>query len=200
MYERGGIVEAEEQIAISLKKCQPSAILGGAMSYDLLIAIGISVLALSVLWLRTNIALGILSLTAGYVVSDLVSDDIFNLLYKNGLDDASLPVMSMISIAIILLPSLLLIFRFKNYQPGRFIVHIAPATAYGLLAMLFILISLPIETQAVLKEESFAYTQFIYFEAVIVVSAVIIAIFDLMAHEKKLRRRSKRHGRSRSND
>ncbi len=170
------------------------------MSYDLLIAIVISVLALSVLWLRTNIALGILSLTAGYVVSDLVSPDIFNLLYKNNIDTASLPVMSIISITIILLPAFLIIFRFKNYQPGRLLVHLAPSMAFGLLAMLFILISLPVETQAVLKEESFAYTQFIYFEAVIVVSAVIIAIFDLMAHEKKLRRKSKRRGRSRSDD
>jgi len=166
------------------------------MSYDLIIAISIGVFALAVLWLRTNIALGILALTAGYVVSDLVSDDIFNFLYKTGTESASLPTMSIISITITLLPSLLVIFRFKNFQPGRLLVHIAPAAVFALLATLFILISLPIETQALLREESFAYTQFIYFEAVLVIGAVVIAIFDLMAHERKLRRKNRRRRRS----
>lgn len=166
------------------------------MSYDLIIAISIGVFALAVLWLRTNIALGILALTAGYVVSDLVSDDIFNFLYKNGTESASLPTMSVISIAITLLPSLLVIFRFKNFQPGRLLVHIAPAAVFALLATLFILISLPIETQVLLREESFAYTQFIYFEAVLVIGAVVIAIFDLMAHERKLRRKNRKRHRS----
>jgi len=171
-------------------------ILTNTMSYDLIIAISIGLFALVVLWLRTNIALGILALTAGYVVSDLVSDDIFNFLYKTGTENASLPLMSIISITITLLPSLLVIFRFKNFQPGRLFVHIAPAGAYALLATLFVLISLPIETRALLREESFAYTQFEYFQAVIVVGAVVIAIFDLMAHERKLRRKSKRRSRS----
>jgi len=63
---------------------------------------------------------------------------------------------------------------------------------------LFILISLPVEMQAVLREESFAYTQFVYFQAFIVISAVVIAIFDLMAHERKLRRKNKRHRRSKN--
>jgi hypothetical protein len=166
------------------------------MSYDLLIAVAIGFLMITVLWLRTNIALGILSLTAGYVLSDLVANDIFNFLYKNGLDSGNLALVSIISIIIILLPSFLIIFRFKNYQPGRLFVHFAPAFAYALLAILFILISLPIETQAILREDSFAYTQFDYFKAFIVISAVIIAIFDLMAHERKLRRRGKRRNRS----
>lgn len=171
-------------------------ILTGVMSYDLIIAIAVGLFALIVLWLRTNIALGILALTAGYVVSDLVSDDIFNFLYKNNSESASLPLMSIISIVIILLPSFLVIFRFKNFQPGRLLVHIAPAGVYALLAVLFILISLPVETQALLREESFAYTQFVYFEAVIVIGAVVIAIFDLMAHERKLRRRNRKHRKS----
>ncbi len=173
------------------------------MSYDLLIASVIGLLVLIVLWLRTNIALGILALTAGYVLNDLVADDIFNTLYKNSSDVVNsqelintIQLTSVISIIIILLPSFLVIFRFKNFQPGRLLVHIAPAGAFALLAMLFILISLPVETQALLREESFAYTQFEYFQAVIVVGAVVIAIFDLMAHERKLRRKNRKHRRS----
>ncbi len=173
------------------------------MSYDLVIAVAIGLLMLIVLWLRTNIALGILALTAGYVLNDLVADDIFNALYKSSSSAVNsqelintIELTSVISIIIILLPSFLVIFRFKNFQPGRLLVHIAPAGAYALLAMLFILISLPVETQALLREESFAYTQFEYFQAVIVVGAVVIAIFDLMAHERKLRRKNRRHRRS----
>ncbi len=167
------------------------------MSYDLIIAIAIGLFALAVLWLRTNIALAILALTAGYVVSDLVSSDIFNFLYENVSESTNLPTMSIISIVIILVPSFLVMFRFRNFQPGRLFVHIAPAGVYALLATLFVLISLPIETQAVLREESFAYTQFIYFEAVIVIGAVVIAIFDLMVHERKLRRKSRKRRKSR---
>ncbi len=173
------------------------------MSYDLLIASVIGLLVLIALWLRTNIALGTLALTAGYVLNDLVADDIFNTLYKNSSDVVNsqelintIQLTSVISIIIILLPSFLVIFRFKNFQPGRLLVHIAPAGAFALLAMLFILISLPVETQALLREESFAYTQFEYFQAVIVVGAVVIAIFDLMAHERKLRRKNRKHRRS----
>jgi len=173
------------------------------MSYDLIIAVAIGLLTLIVLWLRTNIALGILALTAGYVLNDLVADDIFNALYRTGVDPANsqevlstIQLTSAISMLIILLPSFLVIFRFKNFQPGRLLVHIAPAGAYALLAMLFILISLPVETQALLREQSFAYTQFEYFQAVIVVSAVVIAIFDLMAHERKLRRKNRKHRKS----
>ena len=155
---------------------------------------------LVVIWLRTNIALGILALTAGYTLSALTSDDIFNLLYKNGVNSGGLPLMSIISIVITLLPSLLILMRFKNYQPGRFLVHISPAFGYALLAVLFVLIGLPYEVQKVLREESFAFTQFEYFESVIVIGAVVISVFDLMAHEKRLRRKSKRHGRLRLED
>ena len=86
------------------------------MSYDLIIALGVGILALLVLWLRTNIALGILALTAGYVVNDLVSDDIFSLLYGEGSNDSSVMVMSIISILIILAPSFLIILRFKGFH------------------------------------------------------------------------------------
>ena len=165
------------------------------MSYDLIIAIAIGVLSITVLWLRTNIALGILALTAGYVVSDLVADDLYSLLADNGIDTDAFPLSSILTIVIILLPSLLIIFRFRNFQPGRLVVHIAPAFSYALLAVMFVLISLPVETQAILREQSFAYTQFEYFQAVVVIGAVVIAIFDLMAHERKLRRKSKHRKR-----
>ncbi len=130
------------------------------------------------------------------MVSDLVADDLYNLAADNGVNDGSFPLASTITIILILAPSLLVVYRFKNFQPGRLLVHLAPAVAYSLLAVLFILISLPIETQAKLHEESFAYTQFEYFQAVVVIGAVVIAIFDLMAHEKKLRRKYKKRGRS----
>lgn len=179
-----------------MKSLQIALILTSVMSYDLIIAISIGLFALIVLWLRTNIALGILALTAGYVVNDLVVDNVYSILYGDGANDSSLVIVSAISIAIILLPSFLIIFRFKGFQPGRLLVHIAPAGAYGLLAVLFILISLPIETQAILREESFAYIQFEYFQALIVISSVVIAIFDLMAHERKLRRKNRKRRRS----
>ncbi len=178
------------------------------MPHDLLIAGALSLFVLIVLRLRTNIALGILALTAGYVLNDLVATDIFNALYRNTSEIVNseelinaIQLTSVISITIVLLPAFLVLFRFKNFQPGRLLVHIAPAGAFALLAMLFILISLPMETQALLREESFVYAQFEYFQAVIVIGAVAIAIFDLMAHEKKLRRKNrKRRSRSKADE
>jgi len=162
------------------------------VSYDLILTVAIAALAFAALWLRTNIALGILSLTAGYTLSDLIIGDIVALLYKNQAAAPNVPAVSAVTILVIMLPSVLLMLRFKGYQPGRFLVHLAPAFVYGLLAVLFVVISLPVDTQAAMREQSFVYIQLDYFKVFIVLGAVIIAVFDLMAHERKLRRRAKR--------
>lgn len=162
------------------------------MSADPTIAAVMASMILLVLWLRTNVALGILALTAGYVMSDIIADDVLDIVYSSSLRDTQLSFSSIVAVAITLLPSLLILLRFKNFQPGRLLVHVAPAIAFALLGTFLVLIQLPFEVQADLRENSFIFNQFETFEVFIVLGAVIIAIFDLMAHEKKLRRRQKR--------
>ncbi|MDX1765594.1 MAG: hypothetical protein R3313_01430 [Candidatus Saccharimonadales bacterium] len=162
------------------------------MGADPTIAAVMASLVLLVLWLRTNIALSILALTAGYVLSDIIADDIVSLVYSSSIRDTQLSFSSIVAVTVTLLPAALILFRFKNFQPGRFLVHLAPAIAFALLGTFLVLIQLPFEIQTDLRENSFIFEQFETFEVIITVGAIIIAIFDLMAHEKKLRRRQKR--------
>ena len=160
-----------------------------------MIAAVMASMVLLVLWLRTNIALGILTLTAGYMLNTLIADDIISWVYSSSLRDTQISVTSVVAVVVTLVPSLLILIRFKGFQPGRFLVHTAPAVAYALLGAYLVLIQLPFEVQTDLRENSVIFNQFETFEVIVALGAVIIAIFDLMAHEKKLRRRQKKRHR-----
>lgn len=162
------------------------------MTADPAIAAVMGSMILFALWLRTNIALGILTLTAGFVLNTLVADDIISWIYSSSLRDTQISISSILAVIIILLPSLAILIRFKGFQPGRLLVHVPPAVAYALLGAYLVMIQLPFEVQTDLRENSFIFQQFETYEVIITVGAVFIAIFDLMAHERKLRRKQKR--------
>ena len=153
-------------------------------------------MVLLVLWLRTNIALGILTLTAGYVLNDLIADDVIGWIYSSSLRDTQLSITSLVAVVITLLPSVLILLRFRGFQPGRLLVHVPPAIAYALLGAYLVLVQLPFEVQTDLRSNSVIFMQLETFEVIITVSAIFIAIFDVMAHEKKLRKRAKRGKKS----
>jgi hypothetical protein len=162
------------------------------LSTDLLIVASVGVLILYTLYLRTNIALATLSLGAGYVLADLTTASVVSSLYRFGLNTGDWPVSTIVATVLTLLPSLIILIRFRRYQSGRFLEHLAPSVSYSLLLVLLILIQLPFDVQRVLSDESYIYSQFEYFRTFIVLAAVLIAVFDVMAHEQRLRRKSRR--------
>lgn len=163
------------------------------MSADLIIVIATGVLALLVLYLKTNISLGILALGIGYLLADLATTSIVSTLISLGVPTANYPISSIVSILLTIIPSLLILIRFRSFQAGRFFQHLFPALFMGLLMTLLVLIQLPLDVQAKLGEESYVFSQFEYFRTAIVLSGATIAIFDVMVHEQKLKRKAK-HG------
>lgn len=169
------------------------------MTADPTIAASMGAMILLSLWLRTNIGLGILTLTAGYMLNTLIADDILGWVYSSSLRDTQISISSVVAVTVTLLPSALILLRFKGFQPGRYLVHLAPAVAYALLGAYLVLIQLPFEVQTDLRENSVIFNQLETFEVFVAAGSVFIAIFDLMAHEKKLRKKAKR-GRKKSED
>lgn len=162
------------------------------MNIDLLIAAAAGGLSLFALYLRTNISLAILGLGIGYVLADLTTTGLVSFMVSLGWFDNDLPLNSIVAIALTIIPSLLILIRFRKFQPGRFFEHIFPAIFYGLFFALLVLIQLPFDVQTQLEQDSYVFSQFLYFRAAIVAGAAIIAIYDVMAHEQKLKKKGKK--------
>jgi len=153
-------------------------------------------LVLLILFFRTNVSLAIMGLCAGYVFSDLLSDELVDFVYSQKYDQGSLPIASVVSIGLILLPALLILFRFKGHQSGRLLQHFVPAIGFALLATLLIFTNVPIETERFLRDESVIFQQLTSAEIVVASAVVGIAVVDVILHESEHRRRySKRHRR-----
>lgn len=162
------------------------------MNTDLLIAGVAGGLSLFALYLRTNVSLAILGLGIGYVLADVTTAGLVSFMISLGWFDHDLPLNSIVAIALTIIPSLLILIRFRRFQPGRFFEHIFPAIFYGLLFALLVLIQLPFDVQTQLEQESYVFSQFLYFRSVIVAGAAVIAIYDVMAHEQKLKKKGKK--------
>jgi len=162
------------------------------MNVDLLIAGAAAGLALFALYLRTNVSLAILGLGIGYVLADLTTSGLTSTLISLGWFDTGLSLSAIVAISLTVIPSLLILVRFRRFQPGRFFEHIFPAVFLGLLMTLLVIIQLPFDVRTQLEQDSYVFSQFLYFRAAIVAGAAIIAIYDVMAHEQKLRKKSKR--------
>lgn len=166
------------------------------MDTDLIIVGSTAAVVLVTLYLRTNIALGIFSLGIGYVLADLTTASVVSTLYRFGLSGGGWPLDSMVSITLTLLPALLILFRFRRFQSGRFFEHIFPAIFLSLLMAVLVMVQLPLNSQDSLADRSYVFDQFQYFRTAIVIGAAFIAMFDLMVHEQKLRRKAKRGKRT----
>ncbi|MCE7936234.1 hypothetical protein DYH10_00350 [Candidatus Saccharibacteria bacterium CPR2] len=167
------------------------------MNADVIMAISLGGIALLCLLLRTNISLAILGLTAGYVLSDLLTDEVVNFLRARGLDDSSVPLTTIVTIAIILLPALVILIRFRGYQSSRFLQHIVPSIAFALLSGLLVLQNLPLNITENIKSQSYVYGQLRYFEVLIIAITITIAVFDILMHEHERQRKLDKHSKKR---
>lgn len=158
------------------------------MQFDILFVVLAGILSIVLLLMRTNMALTILGLCAGYVFSDVFSDRLAGFLYENNYTAGSLPIASVASITLILFPSLLIALRFRHQQKNRAIQHMVPIFAFvGLLAVL-ILNNLPINYKKRLVDESIVFDLFNRYELFVIAGVVMLAIFDVMIFEYERKR------------
>ncbi|HEX9594772.1 MAG TPA: hypothetical protein VF996_01420 [Candidatus Saccharimonadales bacterium] len=165
------------------------------MDIDLAILSSVSAIVLLTLYLRTNIALAIFSLGIGYILADFTASSLVSMLYTLGASGTTLPLDTIAGIFLTVLPAFLILFRFRRFQSGRFFEHVFPAIFFALLLSVLVFSLLPLDFQQELKGESYIFDQLEYFRTAIVVGAAFIAMFDVMIHEQKLRKKSKRRKR-----
>lgn len=162
------------------------------MDADLLLSILVGACAFIMLFFRTNVSLAIMGLCVGYVLSDIVTSSVVDFVYSSNLDESTLPITSGIAIVLTLLPAMLIIFRFKHYQKGRYLQHLFPSAAFALLAVLLVLLNLPLDMQRELSTDSVVYNRFISNQVLIVLAAASIAIFDVLVHDREQKRKHKK--------
>lgn len=165
------------------------------MNIDLIILSSLSAIVLLTLYLRTNIALAIFSLGIGYILADFTASSLVSLLYSLGAGGTSLPLDTIAGVFLTVLPAFLILFRFRRFQSGRFFEHVFPAVFFALLVSVLVISLLPLDTQLNLRNQSYVFEQLEYFRTAIVVGAAFIAMFDVMIHEQKLRKKSKKRRR-----
>ena len=166
------------------------------MNIDLIAISSLASIWLLILVMRTNVSLAIMGLCAGYVFSDLLSDELVSLVVKNTSGLQVVPIVSVVSITLILVPALLILFRFRTHQSGRFLQHLIPAFGFALLATLLIYANLPLEAERYLRDTSILFQQLEQLELLIAAAVVGIAVVDVIVHDGEHRRRYKRRHKS----
>jgi hypothetical protein len=166
------------------------------MDIDLIILGALGSIWLLVMVMQTNVSLAIMGLCAGYVFSDLLADDVVTFLLSNTDAANVVPIVSVVSITLILLPGLLILSRFRQHQKGRFVQHIIPAIGFSLLATVLIFNNLPFESTNYLYDNSIAFRQYDIFKVLIAAAVVGIAIVDVVLHDGEHKRKYKTRHKS----
>lgn len=163
---------------------------------DWIFIVAMSVLIIVVLRMRTNVALAILGLCAGYFFSEIIGDQIISFIYNRGFEDTGLPLIQIIRIGLITIPALLIAYRFRDFQKGRVIYQIIPGIAFAALAMLMIVDNLTLPAQKQLFVNSDLIRSLYENRALVAAVAVLVAIIDITvieAQRERSHRRAKKH-------
>lgn len=153
------------------------------MQYDALFLLVAGVLSIFLLVIRTNIALAIFGLCAGYVISDILSTDLSGYLYDNGYNSGNLPLSSIVAITLIVAPALLIILRFRHSQKNRFVYHLVPIFSFLCLLGVLVLNNLPISYSDTLLSQSEIFRYLDKYQIFIITAVVGLSILDIMLFE-----------------
>ena len=167
------------------------------MNPDFLILIFIAISIILLAFAKTHIAFMMLALCTGYVLSQFTGDDVFDF-FSRWVSNSEFPLYEVVNICLIVAPALMIGFRFRYTQTGvgRFVQQLIPALALTLLAVVFIVNILPIETTDRVREESYLIGSFEDFAPIVVLFAVSTSLFDvLVKHANEPIRKKRGRGR-----
>lgn len=123
-----------------------------------------------------------LALAAGSILSDLWASDLTPAVYKAGVNIVSPPLATVVAAILILLPSVVLLF--KGPTNKKMSKRIIGAAAFGLLASAFLL---PILGDALVLEGDGkkVYDMIMTYRAWIVTAGLVFAVIDIMSTKAK---------------
>lgn len=167
------------------------------MNPDFMILIFVAVSILLLAFAKTHIAFVILALCSGYVVSAFAGESVFDF-FNNWISPAEFPLFEAVQTVLILLPALLIAYRFRSTQTGlgRFMQQFVPALALTLLAVVFMIDIVALEPSSSIREESYLVGSFEDFAPLFVIFAIATALFDvLVKHANEPIRKKRGRGR-----
>lgn len=152
------------------------------MSADLIVLIILGATTLALVLSKTHVAFVTLALCSGFVLSAEIGPGFVDLVTRSTEKVENLPAYTVITLILLLLPAVLVAWHFKKTQKGssRLIGQIIPALALALLLSVFIFDFLPEVAKAYVSEETYIYGQLNILRSIIVLFAVLTALFDIM--------------------
>jgi len=164
------------------------------MNTDLLTLVLLGLVTATLVFTKTNVAFVIFALCGGYVLSDTVGSSVYDLL-DNSVDPNSLPLYGIVNISLLILPALIMWFRFRRSQRGggRLIQQIIPAFGLALLLIVLLFANLPDNLRNSLKNQSYFLGQIESFSEWIIIYALGAAMFDVLTQHGGPKRPYKRH-------
>ncbi len=165
------------------------------MNADFIILIFIAVSVLLLAFAKTHIAFVILALCTGFVLSQFAGESVVDF-FSTWVSNSEFPLYEVVNIGLILVPALIVGFRFRLTQTGvsRFVQQLIPALALTMLAVVFIVDVIPQETSSSVREESYLVGSFEDFAPILVLFAVGAALFDVMFKHAKMHHKHHKRG------
>lgn len=169
------------------------------MNPDFIILIFVAVSVLLLAFAKTHIAFVVLALCTGYVLSQFTGESVVDF-FGTWVSNEEFPLIETVNTALVLLPAILIGFRFRHTQKGvgRFLQQLIPALGLTMLAVVFVVDVIPQDTTSDVRGESYLIGSFEDFAPALVLFAVAIALFDvLVKHANEPIRKRKGPGRPR---
>ncbi len=146
--------------------------------------IALIIIASSVIFLTvsaTHLAFVILSLCSGYILSTFVGPSLSDFI-NNFIGSNNLPILNIVNITLLLIPPIMIGYRFKKTQKGvgRFIQQLLPALALTMLAAVFIVDLLPNGSVDSVRRSSYLAGGIEGFAPMLVIFAISVALFDVL--------------------
>jgi hypothetical protein len=145
------------------------------MTIAVIIAGACSLLGILAIVFRSNAVYMLLALCGGFVLADLVSQDLTQII--NSVVNINVPVVSYVQITLLLILPLILLFMYKKSAGASFLIQIIPAVAFVLLSYMFISDMVPYDVQNQIKESQIYLTVKTYFELAIAAGMLASLIY-----------------------
>lgn len=151
------------------------------MNGDFLVLIFIAAVTLLLVILKTHVAFVILALCSGYVLREFAGNQTYDLL-ANVVSPIEFPLYEVVNVSLILLPALLIAYRFRGTQRGvsRLFEQLVPALSLTLLLVVFLIDILPNDVSNKVKDNAYLAGIFDTFAWVMIVFAISTALFDVL--------------------
>jgi uncharacterized membrane protein YedE/YeeE len=162
------------------------------MPMDISFIIGIACLAVGVcaLVFRSNAVYMLLALCGGFVLADLVAQDLTQII--NSVVNINVPVFSYVQMVLLLILPLILLLMYRKSAGVALVLQIVPIVAFILLSFMFVTDMLPYDIQNQVKDSQTYNIVQPYFELAIA-AGMLASLFYFWSKKPHREKHGKKH-------